>query len=55
MLKDYEALHKAARELIEYIEEVDLCDAGDDDGDGYIDERRTKNFSDLIEAVKKAL
>ena len=54
-MKDYEALHKAARELIEYIEEVDLCDAGDDDGDGYIDERRTKKFSDLIAALNQAL
>ena len=48
-------LVKAARELINYIEDNDINDELCDEGDGHIDEWRSNEFETLINNVKESL
>jgi hypothetical protein len=47
-------LREAALALVDYLDEEEIYDRGDDDGDGYVDGFRSKRFSALIGAVRHA-
>lgn len=52
---DKDELAKAAKELVEFIEENDITDEAADDGDGHHDEWRSSEFNFLIDQAKEAL
>jgi len=49
------SLEKAAKELIDYIEENNVTDESCDDGGGHTDEWCSNEFETLINNVKEAL
>jgi len=48
-------LAKAAKELLKFIDENNVFDSSCDDGDGYTEEWKSKEFNARIEDVEKAL
>ena len=50
-----EDLIKAAEALITYIEEEDVYDTADDDGDGITDHSQSHEFKDLVHDLEYAI
>ena len=50
-----EDLIKAAEALITYIEEEDVYDTSDDDGDGHVDYSQSHELKALTEDLKEAI
>jgi hypothetical protein len=50
-----EDLIKAAQELIDYIDEENVYDQSDDDGDGRIDNSQSHEFRSLIRDLESAI
>jgi hypothetical protein len=50
-----EDLIKSAQELIDYMEEEDVCDTSDNNGDGRIDNSRSHEFRSLIRDLESAI
>ena len=50
-----EDLIKAAKALITYIEEENVYDTSDDDGDGYTDYSQSQAFQDLVSNLEHTI